>query len=146
MLTSAFQITPPPCVSNHYHFGDTLTHGGGGQIAPPLSKARKNDWNLVNRDDFAKIDYCCLLFMHLELNHNHFWPQKGPKNKCIFRRIRLYVKKIVDVKFFGNFKKKSQKWTTRELFNIARNKVTKNQPIQGIPRGLLYDIQLRVIV
>ena len=59
----------------------------------------------------------------------------------------LYVKKIVNLKFFGNSKKKkSQKWTTQELSNIARNKVMKNQPIQGIPGGLLYDNQSGGIV
>ena len=40
---------------------------------------------------------------------------------------------VVDVKFFGNFKKKFQKWPTQDLSNIERNKVMKNQPIQGIP-------------
>jgi len=49
------------------------------------------------------------------------------------------MEKIVDVKFFGNFKKKSQKWPTQDLSNIDRNKVMKNQPIQGIPQGLVYD-------
>ena len=51
------------------------------------------------------------------------------------------MEKIVDVKFFGNFKKKSQKWPTQDLSNIERNKVMKNQPIQGIPRGLAYNNQ-----
>ena len=45
----------------------------------------------------------------------------------------LYVEKIVDINFFGNFKKKSQRWPTQDLSNIERNKVMKNQPIQGIP-------------
>merc|ERR1712105_367025 len=53
----------------------------------------------------------------------------------------LYVKKILDVKFFGNFKKKSQKWPTQDLSNIERNKVMKNQPIWGIPRRLAYNNQ-----
>ena len=53
----------------------------------------------------------------------------------------LYVEKIVDVKFFGFFKKKSQKWPTQDLSNIERNKVMKNQPIWGIPRGLASDNQ-----
>ena len=43
------------------------------------------------------------------------------------------------MKFFRNFKKKSQK--THDLFNIKRNKVMKNQTIQGIPRGLAYNNQ-----
>ena len=51
------------------------------------------------------------------------------------------MEKIVDVKFFGFFKKKSQKWRTQDLSNIERNKVMKNQPIWGIPRGLAYDNQ-----
>jgi len=51
------------------------------------------------------------------------------------------MEKIVDVKFFGNFKKKSQKWPTQDLSNIERNKVMKNQPICGIPRGLASDNQ-----
>ena len=53
--------------------------------------------------------------------------QKGPP-------FGLYVEKIVDVKFFGFFKKKSQKWPTQDLSNIERNKVMKNQPIWGIQR------------
>ena len=48
------------------------------------------------------------------------------------------MEKIVDVKFFGNFKKKSQKWPTQDLSSIERNKVMKNQPLRGIPRGLAY--------
>ena len=40
---------------------------------------------------------------------------------------------------FALFKKKSQKWPTQDLSNIERNKVMKNQPIWGIPRGLAYD-------
>ena len=51
------------------------------------------------------------------------------------------MEKIVDVKFFGSFKKKSQKWPTQDLSNIERNKVMKNQPIWGIPRGLAYNNQ-----
>ena len=113
---------------------------GGMKMIPPII-IHQNSSNLVKRHDLAKIDYCCPLFMHLELNHYHFLLQKGPKNECIFRRIEgspfgLYVKKIVDVKFFGYFNKKSQERTTQELSNIARNKVMKNQPIQGIPRGI----------
>ena len=53
----------------------------------------------------------------------------------------LYVEKIVDVKFFGFFKKKSQKWPTQDLSNIEKNKVMNNQPIWGIPRGLAYHNQ-----
>ena len=45
----------------------------------------------------------------------------------------LFVKKIVDANFFGNFKNKFQKWPTQDLSNIERNKVMKNQPIWGIP-------------
>ena len=60
--------------------------------------------------------------------------QKGPP-------FGLYVKKIVDVKFFGNFKKKFLKWPTKDLSNIKRNKVMKNQIIRGIPRGLAYNNQ-----
>ena len=51
------------------------------------------------------------------------------------------MEKIVDVKFFGIFKKKSQKWPTQDLSNIERYKVMKNQPIWGIPRGLAYNNQ-----
>ena len=42
------------------------------------------------------------------------------------------MKKIVEVKFFEIFKRKSQKWPTQNLSNAERNKVMKNQPIQGI--------------
>ena len=51
------------------------------------------------------------------------------------------MEKIVDAKFFGNFKKKFQKQPTQDLSNIERNKVMKNQPIRGIPRGLAYNKQ-----
>ena len=51
------------------------------------------------------------------------------------------VKKIVDVKFFGNFKKKSQKWPSQDLSDIKRNKVMKNQPIWDISWGLVYNNQ-----
>ena len=51
------------------------------------------------------------------------------------------MEKIVDVKFFGNFKKKSQKWPIQDLSNIERNKVMKNQSIRGIPQGLAYNNQ-----
>ena len=51
------------------------------------------------------------------------------------------MEKIVDVKFFGFFKKKSQKWPTQDLSNIEMNKVMKNQPIWGIPQGLASDNQ-----
>ena len=51
--------------------------------------------------------------------------QKGPP-------FGFYVKKIVNVKIFEIFKKKPQKWPTQDLSNIERNKVMKNQPIQGI--------------
>ena len=53
----------------------------------------------------------------------------------------MYVEKIVDVKLFGNFKKKSKKWPTQDLSNIERNKFMKNQFIRGIPLGLAYDNQ-----
>ena len=53
----------------------------------------------------------------------------------------LYMEKIANVKFIGIFKKKSQKWPTQDLSNIERNKVMKNQPIRGIPRGLAYNNQ-----
>ena len=58
-----------------------------------------------------------------------FDPKKDPRTYAF----GLYVKKIGDVRFFGNFKKKSQKWPTQDLYNIERNKVMKNQPIHGIP-------------
>ena len=51
------------------------------------------------------------------------------------------MKKIINVNIFKIFKKKSQKWPTQDLSNIERNKVMKNQPIRGIPRGLAYDNQ-----
>ena len=54
----------------------------------------------------------------------------------------MYAEKIVDVKFFGNFKKNSQKWPTQDLSNIERNKVMKNQLIQGIPHGLVNNNHL----
>ena len=66
--------------------------------------------------------------------HFYIYGKKGPP-------FGLYVEKIVDVKSFGNFKKKSQKWPTQDLSSIERNKVMKNQPIWGIPRGLAYDNQ-----
>ena len=76
--------------------------------------------------------------MHLELNYDQFWPQKGPPFGL---HSGLYMEKIVDVKSFGNFKKKSQKWPTQDLSNIERIKVMKSQPILGIPWGLTYNNQ-----
>ena len=55
----------------------------------------------------------------------HFYTHRRP--------FGLYVEKIVEVKFFENFKKKSKKWPTKDLSNIERNKVIKNQPIWSIP-------------
>ena len=119
----------------------------GIKTIPPI-KIHQNDSNLEKSHVLAKIDHSCPLFMHLELNYYHFWPKKGHKNRCIFTRIEgspfgFYVEKIVNVKFFGNFKKKSQKWHTQDLSNIERNKVMKNQPNQGIPQGLVYNNQSR---
>ena len=51
------------------------------------------------------------------------------------------MEKIVDEKFLGNFKTKSQKWANKDLSNIERNKDMKNQPIWAIPRGLTYNNQ-----
>ena len=48
-----------------------------------------------------------------------------------YKRGILY-EKIFDIKFFEIFKKKSKKWPTQNLSNGERNKVMKNQPIQGI--------------
>ena len=119
---------------------------GGFKSTPPPECKLENNWNLVKRHVFAKIDYYCPLFMHLELNYYHFWPIKGPKNRCIFTRIEgsplgIIYGKMVYVKFFGFFKKKSQKWPSQDLSNIERNKVMKNQPIRSIPLGLAYDNQ-----
>ena len=66
-----------------------------------------------------------------------FDPKKDPKIDAFLHAQKgppfgFYVEKIVDVNFFGNFKKKSQKWPTQDLSNIERNKVMKNQPIKGI--------------
>ena len=73
-----------------------------------------------------------------------FLTQKGQKNQCIFTCIEgsplwIVCGKIVDVKFFENFKKKSKKWPIQDLFDIERNKLMKNQPIWGI--RLAYDNQ-----
>ena len=67
-----------------------------------------------------------------------FDPKKDPKIDAFLHVQKgppfgLYMEKIVDVKFFGIFKKKSQKWPTQDLSNIERNKVKKNQHILGIP-------------
>ena len=72
-----------------------------------------------------------------------FDPKKDPKIDAFLYVLKgppfgLYVEKIVNVKFFGNFKKKSHKWPTQDLSNIERNKVMKNRPTQGIPRRLVY--------
>ena len=57
----------------------------GGLFDPPWLKLEK--WlKLGKRHFLAKIDYCCPLFMHLELNYYHFWLKKGQKN-C--RRVGL---------------------------------------------------------
>ena len=52
---------------------------GGVFLTPPWLKLEK--WlKLGKRHFLAKIDYCCPLFVHLELNYYHFWPKKGQKN------------------------------------------------------------------
>ena len=45
------------------------------------------------------------------------------------------------IKVITTFKKRSRKWLTHDLSNIEWNKVMKNQPIWGIPRGLASDNQ-----
>ena len=49
------------------------------------------------------------------------------------RSIKKYPKKSKNSTFKLFFKKQSQKWPTRDVSNIERNKVIKNQPIWGIP-------------
>ena len=62
----------------HMGFFYTLRYGGGS-FWPPWLKLEK--WlKLGKRHFLAKIDCCCPLFMHLELNYYHFWPKKGQKN------------------------------------------------------------------
>ena len=70
-----------------------------------------------------------------------FFTSKWTQKKMHFYtyRIGLYMVKIVDVKCFGNFKKKSQKWPIQDLSNIERNKVMKIQSIRGTLQGLAYD-------
>ena len=51
------------------------------------------------------------------------------------------MEKILNVKCFGNLNKKSQKWPPQDLSNIERNKVMKNQPIQGILWRLVHNNQ-----
>ena len=79
--------------------------------------------------------------MHLKLNYFHFWLKKDKKiagkgglNRGIeVSPFGLYVEKIVDVKFFGNFKKKSQKWPTQDLSNIEGTKSWKISPFGASP-------------
>ena len=85
----------------------------GIKTIPPI-KIHQNDSNLVKRHVLAKIDYCCPLFMHLELNYYHFWPQKGPKYRCIFTRIEgsplwLVYGKNCRRKIFWKFQKEISK-------------------------------------
>ena len=47
--------------------------------------------------------------------------------------------KILEKLIFVKILKKFQKWPLQDFSNIARNKVTKNQPIWGIQRRLTYD-------
>ena len=54
-----------------------------------------------------------------------FDSKKDKKINGFFRPIEgsgLYVVKIVDIKFFGNIKKKSQKWTTQEFVILQGTK------------------------
>ena len=92
---------------------------GGVSNRPPLIKSKKNDWNLVKRHVLAKIDYFCPLFMPLELNYYHFWPPKGPKNRCIFTHIegsphRIVCGKNCRCKIFWKFQKEIP---TRTIWN-----------------------------
>ena len=51
------------------------------QKTPPPPWLKLEKWlKLGKRHFLAKIDCCCPLFMHLELNYYHFWPKKGQKN------------------------------------------------------------------
>ena len=43
------------------------------------------------------------------------------------------LEQIVDAEMYEIFKKESQKWPIQDLSTIKRNKIMKNQPIQGIP-------------
>ena len=53
----------------------------GGSFWPPPPWLKLEKWiKLGKRHFLAKIDYCCPLFMHLELNYYHFWLKKGQKN------------------------------------------------------------------
>ena len=63
------------------------------------------------------------------------------------RKKKFFLKFFIFWKFWKNsfswkilkFSKKFQKWPLQDFSNIARNKVTKNQPIWGIQRRLTYD-------
>ena len=51
------------------------------------------------------------------------------------------MKIIVNIKIFEIFKRKPKKWPTQDLSNVERNKVMKNQPIQGILWRLVHNNQ-----
>ena len=66
-------ISPPLSFLTLFYMGfwRYVNTWGGIKTIPPI-KSHQNDSNLVKRHVLAKIDYCCPLFMHLELNHYHF--------------------------------------------------------------------------
>ena len=116
---------------------------GGSKQSPPIEIHQK-DSNLVKRHVLAKIDYCYPLFMHLDLNHYHFWPQNGPKNRCIFRHIEgsplwIVCGKNCRREIFWKFQKKIPKMAHPGPFYYWKEQSHEKSAHLGYPRGLAYN-------
>ena len=95
-----------------------------------------------------KIDLqaCYVPQMKAENMYNSY---SGIKNRIFKEKKTFFLKFLIFQKFWKNsfswkilkFLEKFQKWPPQDFSNIARNKVTKNQPIQGIQQRLTYDNQ-----
>ena len=90
-----------------------------------------------------ELQACYVPQMKAENMYNSY---SGIKNR-IFIEKKFFLKFLIFWKFWKNlfskkiskFSKKFQKWPPQDFSNKARNKVTKNQPIWGIQRGLTYN-------
>ena len=101
---------------------------GGIKTIPPI-KIHQNDLNLVNRHECY-----CTLFTHLKLNDFHFWPPKGPKNKCIFTHIEgsplwILYEKSRRRKIFWNFLKKCSKNTQSTLILYHKMTIVRKEAL-----------------
>ena len=90
-----------------------------------------------------ELQACYVPQMKAENMHNSYL---GIRNR-IFKEKNFFLKFLIFRKFWKNsfswkilkFLEKFQKWPPQDFSNIARNKITKNQPIRDIQQILMYD-------